>query len=109
MFDLSIYPFSSSLFIASLVTMVISCTAIHLTTLFTGSTHYPFSSVVSSMSMLTGVKNLFWAKSQSYEIIVFDVMKTGIILSGTIGHILVCAEMPISYYILGEYRCQGHN
>lgn len=47
-----------------------------------------------------------WAKPQKYETILFDLLKTSIIFAGILGHLAVCAEMPLGYLVLGKYLLQ---
>ena len=58
--------------------------------------------LVSSMSMITATGNLFWAKPQKYEVFVFDAAKTFMIVGSIIPHCLVCAEIPLGYYLIGK-------
>lgn len=99
---LSMLQVASIILISTLVILVLSCTLIHAYSRMSQPLTLP--GLVTSLSAITSCREIFYAKPWSFEILVFDLLKTNIIVIGTLAHIWTGVETPLSFATIGNQR-----
>lgn len=102
--------FTYRLFLGALINVVLLCTVIHLYKICIDYNVLPpnlpkfeqLPTFIHNTSIVSGMRNIFMAKEQPHEVVVFDSMRTWIVLAGTLSHILICPEIPVSFFLVGE-------
>lgn len=95
---------ASLILLSTIVIAVFSCTGIHAYKRFSLPNDNKSDNLIHSLSMVTSAGKLFYSKPWTFESLVFDSLKTNIIVLGTVAHIMTCAESPLALATIAQLR-----